>query len=58
MPLPLSTNESEDRLDAPLAASRPPVVTIELAQPAALLPLLPHGHAAPDPSPKQNGVEE
>src|SRR5689334_8178455 len=56
MPLPTSTNVSVETRDSPLASSCAPAATIELAQPRHAPPELPHGHAVPEPSPKQNEV--
>src|SRR5262245_50568071 len=50
----VSTAVSDVTLDAPLVERCAPPAAAELAQPLPLAPKLPHGHAFPDPSPRQN----
>jgi hypothetical protein len=47
---------SRERIALPLPASSAPPVVSELSHPCCGKPVLPHGQAAPDPSPKQKGV--
>jgi hypothetical protein len=51
-----SMSVSADKLDCPVADKIAPPVDAEFSQPCPGVPELPHGHAAPLPSPKQNGV--
>src|SRR5262245_37397203 len=57
MPLPFRLNVSFEMLAAPVPARFAPAALTELAQPLPAVPLLPHGHARPVPSPKQAAVK-
>src|SRR5688500_17954099 len=57
MPEPRSVKVSADKLGDPRVERFPPLGLIELAQPLPAVPLLPHGHAVPVPSPKQYTME-
>src|SRR3954469_19299649 len=56
MPVPCSTSVSFAMLGTPVDARFAPFALTELAQPLPALPALPHGHAVPLPSPKQNAA--
>src|SRR6478736_6111751 len=56
MPVPCRTSVSLARLALPVVVRFAPFGLTELAQPLPLMPALPHGHAVPEPSPKQYGM--